>query len=651
MSSVYQRSEERSPPSLVCVLMLLDPRRWAGVLIAIFGILVVSCHISPSVDRMNTFLRQSIVAPFLTSFLPGRILAPAAVEEEPSRHVHIPRRPQLAPTESIIVATNRVTRTRSRTSGDAPSTPHVTFSFDPHPRVVSTSSLIATSSQSVLLQTESSPSHPDSRPSSPPLSSSSSTTSLLPPASPMPYIHPLALPSLESLDIAIGVDSVLDIPSTTASPNTKHHFRVQMPKLGFGKRPSTGDSTKSKSNATIHAVAPAILASDSTAGSRTDQSVDADWHGNRAFAVRRNSTITSLPATPAPRRPSSSNCEIYTRVICLLLTLPIARRKFSIFSRESPLASKGKDLPVDAHTVSPPSQAATPPSRDGTALPIPELPSPATLKSMATSLPPNAVAGPSHSRAPSFPPPRVDSEIWIPLKQTTTPPARPTRTDPYKLYGVPVPGSDRARAFLKAERKWIRAEKERKDRERAIRGEGIAGDVHEESVDGHGENVRGWERQIWRRESSKTIKDSPAPAIDPGGEGGAVDGTETMGLNEFGVLPVAGASVTSASPQEQNQARSRSSQGRRRSWVFPHRHSETAGEKEKRREKKEKGKVTKESNSSKSKGFELAKSTARPKSRDGPKISFGFRSKGRARSRDRGYSSDTGVPSLTYKLM
>ena len=54
-------------------------------------------------------------------------------------------------------------------------------------------------------------------------------------------------------------------------------------------------------------------------------------------------------------------------------------------------------------------------------------------------------------------------EDMLPLAETTTPPTRPLQMDPYKTYGIPVPGSERAHAFLKAEKERIRAEKERRE--------------------------------------------------------------------------------------------------------------------------------------------------------------------------------------------
>ena len=45
MSSAPQRLDTVSPPLLVCALMLLDPRRWAAALIAVFGVLIVSLDI------------------------------------------------------------------------------------------------------------------------------------------------------------------------------------------------------------------------------------------------------------------------------------------------------------------------------------------------------------------------------------------------------------------------------------------------------------------------------------------------------------------------------------------------------------------------------------------------------------------------------
>jgi len=242
----------------------------------------------------------------------------------------------------------------------------------------------------------------------------------------------------------------------------------------------------------------------------------------------------------------------------------------------------------------------------------------------------------------------------IPLEQTTTPPPRPARTDPYKTYGVPVPGSDRARAFLKAEKERIRTERERKDRERAIREQENQQEAQRESVEGSGR--RNSEKQVdvenvKRRTSAGISKKGkelpPALGLDLGDEADEED--DKVGMDEFGVLPSLNATSTSAIPHGQALVPPSSSH-RKRGWVFTRGNSKSAGEKKvKRREKKEsKAKLTKD----KSKGKDPdVTSKARPKSRDGSKKAFGFRSRETSRSGDRGYSSDTGVPSLTYKLM
>ena len=330
-----------------------------------------------------------------------------------------------------------------------------------------------------------------------------------------------------------------------------------------------------------------------------------------------------------------------------MLTLLQARRRFSLFSRDpsSTLLDKNNDFPVP---VTPPPYTTIPP--------VPVLPSPPILNSTATSLPSNVAAGPSRSRAVSSPISHPHSEDMIPLEQTSTPPFRPARTDPYKTYGVPVPGSDQARAFLRAERERIRAERERRERERVIREQGTPqeakGRAGATSERRNSQKHAGVEK-VERREqkfSPRCSKKGKGPAhgheFDPGGEADAEDEKHTTedGVDEFGVLPPLNA--TSASPQAQTLVRPTSSHGKR-NWIFTRRSPDATGDKlGKRREKV----IAKE----KPVKLKRLSKDPRPKSRDsshGSRTGFGFRSKDTPRNKDRGYSSDTGVPSLTYKLM
>ncbi|KAF8518623.1 hypothetical protein JB92DRAFT_2902405 [Gautieria morchelliformis] len=508
----------------------------------------------------------------------------------------MPRRPSLALVQPVTTATTSARR-RHHVS-DPPLSPHVTFSLDNQPHLSSCSLIATSSSYSNSLPTDSSASHNDSLPCSP---SSSLTIMPLPPHSPSPYTHPIALPSLESLDLAGDADSFADKP-IPASPNSKRHFRVPMPKLGFGRRHSIDFKTARPTDV----AAPTIPAGDSTADPQSNGSHDDVWHGTRAFAVKRSSTIATAASPHLADKTSP--------------TLPPSksRRKFSLFS------------------LSPPSHPSRPSSRDDTTPPVPVLPAPPNLKGVAATLLPNAVAGPSRPRDLSPTVPHVDLEDTTPFEQRQTLPARPARTDPYKTYGVPVPGSDQARAFLRAEKEWIRAEKERKDRDRAL--EGI---VEVSRPRGQG-GVKGPERQT----SRKGKDTAPTHVLVPSDNSQSQNKkpvTEDNNLVEFDVLPVA----KSALPQEQNPARP-TSKGRR-SWGFSCRPPEAAGEN--RSEKKERDKGRQAKAKSKSKDPRLTKSKTRPKSGDGSKRPFGFRSMDPPNSKDRGYVSDTGVPSFTYKLM
>jgi hypothetical protein len=287
--------------------------------------------------------------------------------------------------------------------------------------------------------------------------------------------------------------------------------------------------------------------------------------------------------------------------------------------------------------VSPPSQSSRLPSRDGAIPPVPVLPSPAILYGgMVVAQPPNAVAGPSRPRDLSPADPHVDSEDTTLFEQRKTLPARPARTDPYKTYGVPVPGSDQARAFLRAEKEWIRAEKERKDRDRALEGNVEVSRPRDQR------DMKAPDRLSRKGKDTAPThvlgpSDNPVPQLKR-------PVTEDSNLVEFGILPVA----VSALPQEQNPARPTSSKGRR-GWVFSRRPSEAAGEK--RSEKKERDKGRQAKAKSNYKDPHLAKPKTRPKTGDGPKRAFGFYSMDPPNNKDRGYSSDTGVRSLTYKLM
>ena len=221
------------------------------------------------------------------------------------------RRPQ-----SLVAPSSRPPRRpRPRTAGDSPLLPHSTFSSERY-RHFFPSSLTAASPLSNSLGLDSGSSHVDSKLSSLP-SSPSSLTSSLPPASPMPYIHPLSLPSLDSLDLATDAETLTDKPS--ASSNPKRPFRVQMPKLGFGRRRSAVDLHSLKSEEASNITVLPTLTSNNTAIAQNSQSLDPEWHGTQAFAVRRNSARSSmtLPPPPISDKTGLSTRELETHVTLL----------------------------------------------------------------------------------------------------------------------------------------------------------------------------------------------------------------------------------------------------------------------------------------------------------------------------------------------
>ncbi|KAF8586269.1 hypothetical protein K439DRAFT_1631889 [Ramaria rubella] len=563
----------------------------------------------------------SIITPFLPAFVVQSISG-LAMDKPATRHVL---------KRTALIQSPRVP---SRHAGPPRSAqlPRTTFQLNSHRRVLSESSLIGSSSASLIPLDDGSP-HNNTLFPIPPLP--------LPIGS--PYSHSRPLISLESLDLA-SEGSTSQI-SQLAGSNAKRSFRVQMPKLVFGKRRSGGEiSTVNESVSD----GLASSASETKTRAHVNQLEDVEWRGTTAFAIRRGSTLDVYPAE---------------------IDLPTAvspRRKFTLFSRDTPSSpDNGKDPPIN------PPAAVRALSEPITLTPLaPATPSPTTHNRKATSVSPDADAGPSNVQA-SPPASHLLLDGMNPLERTSTPPTRPTRTDPYKMYGVPVPGSERARAFLKAEKEWIKAEKERIEREKTTKAADESGagsrEEPEESERRHkdkaaGDAVRGRDPERSPKLCPGVIKkclDPPRapvkplpvePSPNPGEEADAESDKSTMEphrLDELGILPVQNPSSSSSV----SQARLRSSQGKR--WVFSRRVSDVSGDKVgKGRGKKDKdweGGVKGEDNTGNkpSQPFAPAKILKRPKSsRDrSQKRSLSFRSKGG------GYSSDTGVPSLTYKLM
>lgn len=256
----------------------------------------------------------------------------------------------------------------------------------------------------------------------------------------------------------------------------------------------------------------------------------------------------------------------------------------------------------------------------------------------------------------------------VPLEQLVMPPERPMRTDPYKKFNIPAPGSERAMAFLKAEKEWIKAETERRKREHRASTLTVKPvtntPVEPEKLDTEDKKSSGSKSGHCRRHSlsarRKPSKDteivsSPPPPPELGSVA-SEDGENSERLkvfipqtptpDEFGVLPA----PLSAVPEEDHatatdhpheeedltrdstsSSQQRLSQGKRL-WVFSKRSkSQHEGAKEKWKEEA------------------TEKKPERLKSKDDSKIKVPRISlKG---VKDGGYVSDTAVTSLTYQLM
>lgn len=241
------------------------------------------------------------------------------------------------------------------------------------------------------------------------------------------------------------------------------------------------------------------------------------------------------------------------------------------------------------------------------------------------------------------------------------------RTDPYKKFNIPAPGSERAIAFLKAEKEWIKAETERRKRENRTSNPTVkqaanitrATTVEPEKLDMENKkscgNKNGHRRRHSfpaRRKYTKDVETVSSPEL--GSEAGE-DGEnserlklvipQTPSPDEFGVLPA----PLSAVPEEDHSAvtgdidpqvdgspqastpQQRLSQGKRR-WVFSKRSkSQNEGTKEKWKEET------------------IEKKPERLKSRDDSKIRVPRISL--MGVKDGGYVSDTAVTSLAYQLL
>lgn len=243
------------------------------------------------------------------------------------------------------------------------------------------------------------------------------------------------------------------------------------------------------------------------------------------------------------------------------------------------------------------------------------------------------------------------------------------RTDPYKKFNIPAPGSERAMAFLKAEKEWVKAETERRRRESRTSNSTVkqaANITKETTVEpekvgmenkkscGNKNGSRRRHSFPARRQSTKDAETASSPELGSGvGEGG--ENSERLKLvipqtpspDEFGVLPA----PLSAVPEEDHSAaadnidspqvdddsphastpQQRLSQGKRR-WVFSKRSkSQNEGTKEKWKEET------------------IEKKPERLKSKDDSKIKVPRISL--MGVKDGGYVSDTAVTSLTYQLM
>lgn len=269
-------------------------------------------------------------------------------------------------------------------------------------------------------------------------------------------------------------------------------------------------------------------------------------------------------------------------------------------------------------------------------------------------------AGPSTSILSPSSPPIVfsPSKEEIPLSRTATPPVRLQRTDPYKKFGVPVPGSEQAKAFVKAEKQRMKVEKERREKERVVREAELELEREKEKTEQKEKGKETGKRHSigskWKRFSkgkekeastpvtpSALVKTPTAPSVfdphDPGVEADADGEDEGHSQSHEGVLTDEPGGLHRGNTLVQvnlliqpkgDKRRPQSSSGTKR-WMFAKRIGTDASVSERDEEGKE-------------------------KREGGMKLRFISSGKGRGRLKgttERGYVSETGVSSVTYKLL
>ncbi|GJJ13210.1 hypothetical protein Clacol_007461 [Clathrus columnatus] len=451
--------------------------------------------------------------------------------------------------------------------------------------------------------------------------------------------------SLESLDLATPANP----SSVTQAPHTSTATKVTFHIPHSQRRASTDYCQYQNEDETI----PKASETHAITGLSELGQYMSNQPGDDLFAVKRSAILLS------PKEPLS------------------ARRKFSLFSRDRDafLSSRFKD------SISPASQSL---SSDAIPFEPTSLSSPSPCHNRISPLSDSSMS----PAALSFRSHEGNTADTTPTERFSIPPERPRRTDPYKKFNIPVPGTERARAFLKAEKEWVKAETQRREQGRSNKV--LGGAAKHQASTWHESNLSNPEipaskrvvsetersqkkgggacyvdrprlkrRSFSSRKSSSTDEEALpfTGPVESGNETDVETGDNRDGeghrpmlatldipiIDEIGTLHV----PLSAVPEEDSPVASssklrfeanmsetlaapRPSVRSRRAWVFLKRpESQDATARKLKEERTE---------NSKSK---------RPKSRE-TKVGLPFGSGGK---KEKGYVSDTAVTSITYQLM
>ncbi|KIJ54292.1 hypothetical protein M422DRAFT_241541 [Sphaerobolus stellatus SS14] len=458
------------------ITILLDPRRWVGAVIAFVGIVL-----SALTPLLPTYLSDHIL-----HVNKNTITVPELHSVRPSHHRHSHR------------------KSHAHHSVDAPQ-PHVT-SPESHERwsISGSSAGLSSnaSSNTSLPKVESTTSMPTQ------LSTTNrcfSSPSRGDPSRPCPieFIKDTSRRCLDSLDLATPSSAspesfMASAPTSHATQNPRRPFRVKMP--FSAKRRSITES----------------LGREDSFGSAVDSITGSTAEGLSAqhpvIAFEPDHIGVKRSSTAPPSTPGSANAPFSPRT-CLSLTpvdliadqfrfinefLPyIDRRKFSLFGRNPPtyLVTSSDVESVEpvagpSNMSSPRSILSSPPLSLSSFDDIPFSPLPSALLTSSSGSTSTSMTSPS-------------SSIFYPAplrRSKTANPPRPQRTDPYKKYGLPVPGSEQAKAYIKADKEWLKTEKERRERLRKEREQEEMERVRKAAAE---EAVKATMRQLEGKASSK----------------------------------------------------------------------------------------------------------------------------------------------------